>query len=64
MSEKKKHSTVHYDSGTPSRECDKCVMYIRRGPHCTDVVDPIYPTGVCDIFARGKPHEDVPDSSG
>lgn len=39
----------------PKQSCASCVMFVpAQGDqpcHCTDVADPIYETGYCDIFA-------------
>lgn len=51
---KEAHSTVYYDHGTPQRHCSICTMY-RPGPHCTAVVDPIYPMGNCKLFRLKTP---------
>jgi hypothetical protein len=54
---KKLHATVNYRAGTTGQHCSICAMYISRqqsngAPHCTAVVDPIQPKGMCDIFQK------------
>jgi hypothetical protein len=51
------HATVNYRAGTTGQHCSICAMYISRqqsngAPHCTAVVDPIQPKGMCDIFQK------------
>jgi hypothetical protein len=44
----------------PGKMCGTCSMFVEgrgklhRTPSCTDVENPIYFDGVCDIFARAK----------
>jgi hypothetical protein len=54
---KKTHAAVNYRTGTASKHCQICSMYISRketkgAPRCTAVQDPIQPSGVCNIFER------------
>lgn len=58
---KESHREVHYRSGSTHQRCSSCTMYVpthpavqNPEPHCKSVVDPIEPSGVCDIFkAKG-----------
>jgi hypothetical protein len=58
---KQSHLAVDYRDGNDYRRCGICAMYVAAvsattdpTPHCTAVVDPIRPGGVCDIYkAKG-----------
>lgn len=47
--EKKSHKEVNYRNGTSGEHCGICTMY-RQPNSCTAVEDPIYPSGLCNIF--------------
>ena len=54
-STKQPHAAVQYREAEKDEACATCRMFIAGDPaHCTEVEDPIFPEGVCDLWAERK----------
>ena len=53
MDDKFDHTSVDYREGERDKRCGVCTMF-RAPSSCTEVVSPIKPSGMCDLFRRRK----------